>query len=560
LLRLLGDLNSVLREARDVDAAVRHVVRACATYYDAQVALAASRPPYDRASVRFAVPEDVQTGDLPFVELIRGGKAPVPANVLYARVRRRERAWGVIVVRRGERFSQSDRRTLSRVASLASSLIREIDLRRIAEVRQRIDRKSMEKILPLDLAYHILDGLRSLTGYDHSAAILLKAGDPPRLEVLADQIAWRKGESNRVGETFAFTDALEALLNEPTVYGFVRIDGAWQEMEARPADALAELIQQILRDRAADEPPEMHVLCAPLRGRDGTLGLLKVSCLHAGSLGSYEAGLISAFLPQAALALHNAQRAEAFKQKLLVADRKHAMADLARGVSHDLRNALGSVIPLVQQMRQEAEEDSLSAATCLEDLRQIERSMEVCKRIFSRMLTFARRSAEDAVGHRQVRPAIEVVLGVLEDSLGRAGIRVTLELADDLPPVDIAPGGLEQVMLNLLSNARDAMPQGGAVRIAATPDAESDRRVRVVVEDNGVGIEPQHLPHVLEPFFSTKGASGTGLGLSTCRNIVWEVGGRIDIDSGPGRGTRVTLLLPAAQRDRGPGGASLFNA
>ena len=100
------------------------------------------------------------------------------------------------------------------------------------------------------------------------------------------------------------------------------------------------------------------------------------------------------------------------------------------------------------------------------------------------------------------------------------------------------------MLINLITNARDAMPDGGALRIRAAP-LKDGPRLRMVVEDTGVGIAAEHLPLVLEPFFTTK-SGGSGLGLSICRSIVWEMGGEIAFDSAPGRGTRVTLLLPTA--------------
>ena len=100
----------------------------------------------------------------------------------------------------------------------------------------------------------------------------------------------------------------------------------------------------------------------------------------------YEVELVSQFLPQTAVALRNARRAESLEQRVLIAERKHAMADLARGVSHDVNNALGAVLPLVQQLREEIDQGTLDPAVAAVDLAQFERSIQVCRRIFGGML------------------------------------------------------------------------------------------------------------------------------------------------------------------------------
>jgi signal transduction histidine kinase len=113
---------------------------------------------------------------------------------------------------------------------------------------------------------------------------------------------------------------------------------------------------------------------------------------------------------------------------------------------------------------------------------------------------------------------------------------------DDLPPVACAQSDLEQVLLNLLTNAREATQTGGLLTVEARP---SPSGVDIAITDTGQGIAAEHLPRVLEPFFTTR-SSGNGLGLTICRSIVWEAGGTIQIDSTVGAGTRVTVTIPRA--------------
>ena len=105
---------------------------------------------------------------------------------------------------------------------------------------------------------------------------------------------------------------------------------------------------------------------------------------------------------------------------------------------------------------------------------------------------------------------------------------------------------MEQLLLNLLSNSRDAMPNGGRLTIQVR---RLPAGIELLVEDTGCGIPPEHLSTVLEPFFSTK-PEGTGLGLSICRSIVWQMQGKLDIASTPGTGTRIMVLIPIAAESK----------
>ena len=228
---------------------------------------------------------------------------------------------------------------------------------------------------------------------------------------------------------------------------------------------------------------------------------------------------------------------------MLTAERRHAMAELARGVSHDVNNALGSMLPLIQQMLGDVRGGSPDPAVLEADLQQVQKSLQVCRRIFGGMLSFARGDVRRArSGH--VRTALETTLAILRNGIERRGIQLAVDIPadDDLPAVGCAQSDLEQVLLNLLTNAREATQTGGRLSVEARP---SDSAVRIVIADTGQGIAAEHLPRVLEPFFTTK-SGGNGLGLTICRSIVWEAGGTITIDSTAGIGTRVIVTIPRA--------------
>ena len=142
------------------------------------------------------------------------------------------------------------------------------------------------------------------------------------------------------------------------------------------------------------------------------------------------------------------------------------------------------------------------------------------------------------------------VLGELARLLGRTlppGIELRVELDDPLPLLRASPAQLEQLVLNLVVNARDAMPDGGTLTLRARAAGSPPGRLALAVADTGVGIADEARPHLFEPFFTTKPrGEGTGLGLATCWAIVRQLDGSIGVESAPGRGTTFLVDLPAA--------------
>src|SRR5262249_41845625 len=137
---------------------------------------------------------------------------------------------------------------------------------------------------------------------------------------------------------------------------------------------------------------------------------------------------------------------------------------------------------------------------------------------------------------------ITETLTLLEHQLATSGIKAEVALDSALPRIKGSPGKLQQVFLNLVLNARDAMEEGGKLTIMS---AHRDGAVRIRVADTGSGIASEHLSRIFDPFFTTKGAKkGTGLGLSVSYGIVREHGGEIEVQSEPGRGTIFEMLFP----------------
>src|SRR5262249_30462697 len=163
--------------------------------------------------------------------------------------------------------------------------------------------------------------IRSLTAYDHSAALLTYDEALDALEVVAEQITWQKAKGENVGRTMLLTAPLRERLFQSQVCGFNRAGRNWQDWTGTDATALAELLDfDGHSGPAGASPSEGAILCAPLVTRSGLLGVLKVAAIHPGSFSQYEVELVSQFLPQAAVALQNARRAESLEQRVLVAE------------------------------------------------------------------------------------------------------------------------------------------------------------------------------------------------------------------------------------------------
>jgi two-component system NtrC family sensor kinase len=542
LLPHLWRFRSQFREGRDAEKVLRAALRLGLDFFGAQEGCVATvRPGREEAVIDYPVPADGWWDRMMLAAFLRGDKVRVPPELMLARIRRHGRMWGALAVRvTGRDYHWDTRQAFSSIGALANELIDQIDQERVREVRARVDRKILEQSLPKHLFYEVLHGIRSLTAYDHSAALLTYDDERDALEVVAEQITWQKAKGQNVGRKLPLTPALRERLCRPLVYGFDRDGRTWRDWTNTNATPLAELLDFDGHAKpGGTSPSEGAILCAPLVTRAGLLGVLKVAAVSAGAFSQYEVELISQFLPQTAVALRNAKRAESLEQRVLIAERKHAMADLARGVSHDVNNALGAVLPLVQQLRVEIDQGTLDPAVAAVDLAQFERSIQVCRRIFGGMLNIARGTARNP-SEVSLAHVADSVLAILREGLERRGVRLVVEISSDLPPLFGVQADVEQLLLNLVSNARDATDAGGQLEIRASCEGAS---IELVVEDTGCGIPPEHLSKIQEPFFTTK-ASGHGLGLAICRSIVAQMRGQFRIESTPGSGTRVRAAFP----------------
>ncbi|MEX2447478.1 MAG: PAS domain S-box protein [Solirubrobacterales bacterium] len=246
------------------------------------------------------------------------------------------------------------------------------------------------------------------------------------------------------------------------------------------------------------------------------------------------------------------EREKALQEQLDQSRRLESVGQLAGGIAHDFNNILGVIMNYAEFVGDELPPDSKAT----DDVEEIRRAAERAAALTRQLLIFSRREV--------VQPEVldlSKVVSELENLLRRAlGERVALQtrFSDDLATIEADPGQIEQVLVNLAVNARDAMPEGGRLLIEAEnaeldeeyaymhPNTEAGAYVRLKVSDTGIGMDEETIAHAFEPFFTTKRkGEGTGLGLATVYGIVTGAGGRVDIYSEPGMGTTVKVHLPA---------------
>lgn len=240
--------------------------------------------------------------------------------------------------------------------------------------------------------------------------------------------------------------------------------------------------------------------------------------------------------------------------QFLQAQKMEAIGRLAGGVAHDFNNLVTAILGYTDLLQDSFDPQDPRRA----DLTQVARAAQRAADLTRQLLTFARRQASTT---RLID--LNESLRYLEKMLSRLvgdNIQLVTELAPDLWQVRTDPAHVEQLVLNLAINARDAMPQGGRLvlrtanveagegRTPAGDDLEPGSYVRLSVSDTGVGLAPEAIAHLFEPFFTTKEpGKGTGLGLATCYGLVKQARGHIAASSQPGVGTTFTVWLPRAR-------------
>jgi len=241
------------------------------------------------------------------------------------------------------------------------------------------------------------------------------------------------------------------------------------------------------------------------------------------------------------------------ESRLMQAEKMEAIGRLAGGVAHDFNNLLTIITSCATFVARGLPESAEQQA----DIVEIQNAARRATELTQQLLAFSRKQVMRP-RRLDVNQQVKSFVGLLRRVIGE-DIAVETHLAPDTWPVFADPGQLERVLMNLGLNARDAMPNGGTLRLITenvvldagrprvAPGLEAGSYVSLIIEDTGVGIEASVLPRIFEPFVTTKAHGlGTGLGLATVYGIVAQAGGAIDVTTRPGHGTRFSVFLPRA--------------
>jgi PAS domain S-box-containing protein len=296
------------------------------------------------------------------------------------------------------------------------------------------------------------------------------------------------------------------------------------EDRSRATDFLTE----VARDRAPGEPVEWR-----MRAADGTW--MEVETIATGQLDDPDIqGIV--------LNSRNVTERKRLESQLRQSQRLESVGQLAGGIAHDFNNFLSVIRGYARFLIDGMDEDEPLRSDAVE----IEKAAERASRLTTQLLVFSR---HEPVPHRVVDVAdvLSGLTSLLARTLGE-NIDLRTDVERPLSRVKADPTQIEQVLVNLAVNARDAMPSGGELHIelANVEDSRGAPAVRLRVRDSGAGMTPDVVDRAFEPFYSTKPkGEGTGLGLATVYGIVTKAGGSIEIDSTPGAGTTIEVVLPA---------------
>jgi signal transduction histidine kinase len=259
-----------------------------------------------------------------------------------------------------------------------------------------------------------------------------------------------------------------------------------------------------------------------------------------------ERSLIDAVAQQVAALIERRQADEDkahLQDQLRHADRLATIGQLAAGVAHELNEPLGTILGFAQLIQKQP---GLPEAVA-PDLEKIVTTCLHAREIIRKLMLFARQMPPQKT-RVDLNAVIEEVLYLLESRCSGGGIALVRRLSTRLPEITADRSQLRQVVVNLAVNAIQAMPGGGALTVGTRA---SGRHVVLRVEDNGIGMSKEALDRIFIPFYTTKDINeGTGLGLPVVHGIVTSHGGRIDVTSAPGVGTRFEIRLPAAAHAR----------
>lgn len=470
---------------------------------------------------------------------LRRGLGPADRELLLVKVPLGERVEAVYGYRRfGRGFGRADAFLGTDAAAILGAHLEHRERERALALKEKIYAKLFADLRPRDVLYQVLHGLERLLEYDHSGAVYLLDPEGRALRLEAEIVTWQKAKSTRIGARIELdAEARDWMreLSRPLLFRNEVADAASVEI---PPSLLNPLLLPI-----PDSPPSRAVILAVLRRGRGPAGLLQIRGRSEHAFTAEDLGALAPFVPLASATLQHSERHKSQQEALVLAERRSALSDLARAISHDLNNAFGVMLPLIETLRRDVAQRGVDPDACLRDLDVVSHYARFSARIFRGLLSVGRGQAEPP-RWIDLNTVLDALLYMLGPNLETARVHVERTYADPLPTVFGRRGEFEQLFLNLIYNARDSMQDGGGLGV--TTRAESGG-VAIEIRDTGRGIPEEIRAKIFEPFFTTK-ATGSGLGLDICRSIVWEYDGRFDLESTLGEGTRARVHLPRLAR------------
>jgi signal transduction histidine kinase/CheY-like chemotaxis protein len=462
----------------------------------------------------------------------------------------KQRVVGVMNISRFERqpFGEEELRILEMLADQAAIAVENARLYETERTqRQRIEAMqsavaTLSQSLDLrEVLAHILTELRKVIPYDSASAMLLEGNclrvvagrDLPGDSVLGQQypVTEIEREIERTGRPFILVDA--SADERFHGWGNTRYVRGWMSV--------------------------------PLLGREGLIGCLTIDSRQLGAYSEEEADLAMSFAHQAAIAVENAQlhqdvkdqleALQASQDKLVQSEKMAAIGKLVAGVAHELNNPLTAIIGIAQLLQSGELSEGVK-----QDLEKLVGEAHRAGKIVRSLLDFSRQQRPER-SPVLIEAVLNSTLKILAYELQSRNIECRVHLAGNLPTTMADAHQFQQVFVNLINNAYEAMYEanrGGVLAVSselvtidqANGDGNADGGpsipgIRICIEDDGPGIPSDVLPRIFDPFFTTKSpGKGTGLGLSVCHGIVSEHDGQIWVESEAGEGTRFYVQIP----------------
>ncbi len=242
-------------------------------------------------------------------------------------------------------------------------------------------------------------------------------------------------------------------------------------------------------------------------------------------------------------------KSEAMNRQVIESGKLASIGELAAGIAHEINNPVAIMVEEAGWIEDLLEDEVLKETENLAEfkraLKQINTQGKRCKEITHKLLSFARKT-DSTINDVEVNDAIREMVSLTAQMARYNNVIIETKLEDKLPFVRISPSELQQVMLNLINNAIDAMEKtGGTLTIETRKSRIEHNHIAISIEDTGPGIPKENLDRIFNPFFTTKAVGkGTGLGLSICYGLVQKMGGKIEVSSQVGVGTQFRIFIP----------------